>query len=117
MSDIFLDPITGDMTITDDFRFTTGMETVAQEIKLRLDATKGEWFADLDNGIDYHGEILGHKPSDERVSAIFRKALIETPGVDKVNKLIVNRDAATRLLSIDWEVSVGSEILDGSQDL
>ncbi len=117
MADIYLDPVTGDMVVTNDFRFTTGLETVAQKLRLRMDATKGEYFADLNNGVDYHGEILGHDPSDERVSAIYRKVAIETPGVDRVTKMVVNRDGSTRLLSVDWEVLVGDEVISGSQDL
>ena len=114
MPDIFLDAVTGDMVVTDDIRFTTGIEIVSQSIALRMDATKGEWFADLDNGVPYD-EILGGKPSVARVEAIFRKVLVETPGVDSVTSLIVT--GSTRNMTITWEVRAGTEFISGSKDL
>ena len=117
MPDIYLDTVTGDMVVTDDIRFTTGIEIVAQSIELRMDATKGEWFADLDNGIDYNGEILGQKFDEANLTRIFRKVLIDTPGVDQVTRLDVTFNGQTRATTITWEARVGDEYLNGSKDL
>lgn len=117
MADIFLDPVTGDMVVTDDIRFTQGVETVVQLIELRLSAIQGEWRYDLDNGIDYVGEIWGAKPDKARISAIFRLALIETEGVDQVTKMVVTYNAATRLFTVDWQGKAGEDFIDGSRDV
>ncbi len=117
MADIFLDPITGDMVVTDDIRFTAGVETVVQLIELRLSAVQGEWRYDLDNGIDYLGEIWGAKPDKARISSIFRNTLIETEGVDQVTKMAVTYTAATRVFTVDWQVLAGEDFIDGSRDV
>lgn len=117
MADIYLDPVTDDIVVTNDIRFTAGVETVRQRIDLRMDLTKGEWFADKDAGVDYFGEILGREYDEQRTTAIFRKRLIETEGVDRVLTLTVNYTRSTRALAIYWEVAVGDEVVSGSKDL
>ena len=117
MADIYLDPITGDMVVTNDIRFTEGVETVVQKIELRLSAIKDEYRYDLDNGVDYLGKIWGQKPSDAELSSIFRKVLIETPGVDSVTKLVVTQDRTTRESTVDWQVKAGDDYIDGSRDI
>lgn len=117
MADLYLNPLTGDLEIVSDLRVTRGIETVAQSIMLRMHATKGEWFADLDNGIDYFGDILGKAPDIAKATATFRKALIETPGVDRVTTLNVTYSGSTRDLSVTWEVKAGAEYISGSLDI
>lgn len=117
MADLYLDPDTNDLEIVGGLRFTQGIETVTQAITLRMHAAKGEWFADLDNGIDYFGEIFGQKPDIPKVSAIFRKTLIETKGVDRVTSLIVTYAGATRTINVSWEVKAGAAYISGSLDL
>ena len=117
MADIYIDPITGDMPVTDDIRFTQGIETVVQLIELRLSAVQGEWRYDLDNGIDYLGEIWGAKPDKARIASIFRKVLIDTEGVDRVTELTVDYNDTTRVFSIDWQVLALGEFIDGSRDI
>lgn len=118
MADFYLNPVTEDLDVsTGDFRFTSGIETTAQLIELRLSAFKGEWRYDLDNGVDYFGRILGKKPSDAELTAIFRLALAETEGVDSVTSLVVSKNRVTREYTITWQVKVGETFIDGSRDI
>lgn len=128
MADWFLDPVTGDLVVTDDVRFTSKLETVVQSITLRSNAFKGEWFMDLDNGLlefDTDGSIkqgdttivLGGKYNQAKLSAAFRRMLVNTTGVDKVTKLLVSFDGTTRTTTIDWEVKAGDDFISGSNDI
>ena len=117
MADLYLDPVTGDLVVTNDVSFTTGIATVRQRVENRMSAAKGEWFADLDRGIDYYGEILGQTYDSAKITAIFRKTLIETEGVDKCTQLLVDFAGATRTLTVTWEALVGDEVISGSLDL
>ena len=117
MADLYLDPVTGDLVITNDLRFTAGIETVRQRAELRMGATKGEWAFNLDDGIDYNGAILGQPYDQARITAIYRKRLVETDGVDKVTKVLVTYTGTTRTLNVTWEAIVGDEVISGSLDL
>ena len=113
MPDFYLDPITGDLAIENgDIRLTTGLESVRQLLDLRMSASVGEWEFDLDYGVDYFGKILGHSPSIEELTTIFRKVIIETDGIDKINSLIITI-SAKRVLTVTYEAIVLGEVITG----
>ncbi len=128
MADWLLDPITHDLVVTDDVSFTSGIGIIAQAIDLRMNAFKGEWFANLERGfleIDTVGAlgasdttlVLGGKYSQAGVTSAARKLLIDTPGVDQVISLTVSFDGGTRSVSITWRVRAGQEYIDGEFDI
>jgi hypothetical protein len=129
MADWLLDPITHDLVVsTGDVQFTSGTDTVRQRLDLRANAFKGEWFLDLDNGlleIDTDGTVkqgdtsvvLGGKYDQARVTAAFRKMLIETEGVDLIRELNVSFDGTTRTSSFSWTVKAGDDYISGSLDI
>jgi len=128
MADLLLDLVTQDLVITDDLSFTTGIVTVRQKITLRSQSFKGEWFADLDNGLlemDTTGDIkqgdetvvLGGKFEQAKLTSAFRKMLSDTEGVDEIIQLAITFDGTTRKLSADWEVRAGEEFISGSLDI
>jgi hypothetical protein len=121
--DIPIDPLTGDVVFTEgDLVLTTGHAAVAQGIWIALSDIRGEWFADLDDGVPWLANdsvpdeeaILGGKFDELRVSAAIREAILGVPGVAEIVTLVVSFDAATRALSISWVVrtSFGDTIAD-----
>ena len=92
-------------------RYTSGPEAVVQGIKLRLERIKGEWFRDLDNGIDWLEDeelgiagILGSKFDASEIRAKLYPAAALAPGVTSVARFDVTFDGATRVMSVDFEV-------------
>lgn len=55
---------------------------VAQAIKTRLLLIAGEWFPDLDEGVDY-SQIQGHGTEGTR-DLVIRQAILDTPGVTEL---------------------------------
>lgn len=104
------DPI--DLTLTDGdidltggrLSFTSGIGAVAQGIRIRLQAFRGEWFRNLDSGVPYWQELLGQKFDEAKARRIFREAIRAAPGVGEILKLAVTFDAKTRTLSVTWQV-------------
>jgi hypothetical protein len=103
--DFKIDPTTGDLVIEGgQLQLSSGLEAVAQGIRLRFLAFQGEWFLDLENGVPYWQDILGQKYDQARVLQIFRQPLLATPGVARVISLTSEWDGTTRTLNVSWEV-------------
>ena len=74
-------------------------EVIAQNIKVRLQTVKGEWFLDRDMGIPYF-DILGFSISPQTLSHIFRAAIEEIDGVEKVDEINVSFDNRHRTAKV-----------------
>ncbi len=93
--------------------FSSGIDGVAQAIRIRLLMVAGEWFLNLDAGMPYYERpgipatkaILAQKFNPGRVTRIFRDELLDTPGVKSVETLTVAFDGRTRTLSVAWTVT------------
>lgn len=102
--DLKIDPVTGELVVTDDLVFSTGSDAVAQGLRLRLQLFKGEWFLNLDEGVPYYEDVLGQKFDEKRIRAAFRPVILSTPGVVEIISLAVQFDGPTRDVTIAWEV-------------
>jgi hypothetical protein len=107
--DLLLDA-DNDIVVTDDLQFSRGLTAVAQGIRIRMQLFKGEWFLNLNAGIPYlerpgvtrDEALIGQKFNELRARAVFRKAILTTPGVLGIEKLDVKFNDATRKLSVTW---------------
>lgn len=103
MTDIALDPATGDLDLTGGgLNLVRGAEEVAQELRIRFLFFKGEWFLNPEEGIPYHDEILGQKVSQQVVDSIFRKVITTCPGVQSLDSFESSLDQETRVLTLNF---------------
>lgn len=100
------------LTNTDDLDVSSGnlqiiggADSIPQELRLRLKFFKGEWFLDREAGIPYFQDVLVKQPDPNVLQGVFRKALLECPGVLAVNELTLTRDSTTRALNLSFRVS------------
>ena len=100
--DLLLDPVTGDLVVTTDLQFSSGVSGVVQAVSIRLNQFKGEWFADLDLGVPWFQEILGQKPNAPQIRTQIRQAILDTPGIVEVTSLEIFFEGVTRNLTIEW---------------
>jgi hypothetical protein len=94
----------GDIVVGPDLVFSKGIEAVAQSARIRLLSFKGEWFADLEDGVPYYQNILGQKFNQTHVRDAFRDALLGTADVAEIVSLVTEFNRGTRLLSVSWEL-------------
>lgn len=107
MSDLALDPLTGDLALTNGrARLVSGAEFVAQNWPVRLTMFQGECFRDRSLGIDYQNEVLIKRPNLTVVRARFAQASRETPYVRTVKDLRFALDAKTRTLNVSAQVTL-----------
>lgn len=104
--DLKLDLVTGDIPdlAVYGLQFTTNNDAIAQGIYTRLSLVRGEWFADLSAGFP-HWDIVGQKGAVvARAQNEYRAALLACPGVVSVEKLTVELDRNTRVMTVAWAV-------------
>lgn len=110
--DIPLDPITGDLVITNGRLVpTTGIAAVIQGVRRRIQMIAGEWFLDLDYGVRWFeragvpaaSAIFGQKFDQSKCDIELRRAILATPGVTSVIKMDISYSSTTRALSVAWQ--------------
>lgn len=101
--DMLLDPLTEDIVVTTDLQFSKGLDAVSQGIRVRIKEFKGEWFANLDEGVPYFQDVLGQKYNAIKVRNAFRPAIVDTPGVGELLSLGTTFNGATREVRVNWE--------------
>jgi len=95
-------PDVGDLKLTDgQVTLTASLtESVAQHLYVRLRFFFGEWFLNRKEGVPYLTVILVKNPNMSTVRSLFRRIILETPGVTKVNDLTIELDTETRALTV-----------------
>lgn len=110
MTDFAMDLATGDLDLSrDDIHFVTDADAVAQHLKIRLRFIRGEWFLDQRVGIPYQSQIWVKNPNLAAIQTIYRRAIVSTPGVDKLERLDLSLDAAVRQLRLDFSAKLAGE--------
>jgi hypothetical protein len=94
----------GDLAIdAGDAYYLTGVDAIAQHIKIKLRFFLGDWFLNPDEGMPYYDTVLGVKnPSISAVRALFRKAIVSTPGIVELQNLTLDYDTSARTLAVDF---------------
>lgn len=86
----------GDLAFVDD-----GAE-VAQAVGIRLRFFLGEWFLDNRLGVDYYGTVYVKDPDLTAIEALFRRTIMETPGMGPLTEYTQELATATRTLTVSW---------------
>lgn len=109
MSDLALDPVTGDLLIEGgDAVIILGAAAIAQDWARRMTLFKGEWKLDRRIGIDYQNLIFDGRPSNALLRHVFETVTRETAGVKTVDRLEFSLDRQTRELTISSQVTADS---------
>lgn len=87
-----------------DLQLSTGIQAVLQALRERLKTFAGEWFLNLDHGVDYYGALLGQKFDPVVAQGAFRPVILEVPNVVELLSLNVAFDTPTRTLSVEFSV-------------
>lgn len=96
-------PTEGDLHLDGEaLSLVDGREAIAQHIRIRLRFFLGEWFLDEREGVPFYRDILIKNPSRRLVESVFRRVIIETPGVDSLDKFELAIDAATRTATLSF---------------
>jgi len=89
---------TGDIEIPP--RIVRGVEAIRLRIMARLRFFKREWFLDKRQGMPYFEAILVKNPDVSLVQSIFRRAILSTPGVLSIARMVTSLDSSLRQFTI-----------------
>ena len=110
MSDIKLNTNTGDLeSVNGDLVLAAGADAIAQHIKVRLRMFEGEWFLDPRQGLPYFRKILQKTPDVSSIGGIFRRAILDTPGVTSLSSFSVELNRQTRALSLNFVAKIDTD--------
>lgn len=109
--DIALDK-DGDLLIANyDLALVSGIDAIAQEIKIKLQWFLGEWFLDLSAGVPYWQDILIKNPNLVDIDNLLRAMIVETRGVIDLLFFKYDLDNRTRALKINFEANTDKGLL------
>jgi hypothetical protein len=89
--------------VNGDLALCTFENEIPQLIKRRLRFFQGEWFLDESLGVPYFEEILVKNPSPIAVDGIFKRTIVETPGVIDLLSFDMDYDGPTRKFTLSFE--------------
>lgn len=103
MSDIKLDS-NGDIDLsTNALQLTTGIDAIVQHLKQRLRTFYGEWFRDRRIGVPYFEQILIKNPNPNVIDSIFKRAILDTPGIISLVTIDIDFEPTTRTMTLNFE--------------
>ena len=120
MSDLQLDPLTGDLLVANgEMPLVTGIEYIGQKLLIRWRFIRGEWYLDQRVGFPYRQRVWGRKPDEAKpeIESLTRQLLLTTPGVVSVDALSAIYDGDNRVFSINWKVTTETGFQLTSADL
>lgn len=119
MIDFGLDPITGDLDLSNgDIKLVQAKRSVAQNIGTRLRFQKGSWFLDTRVGIPLFPDILGVKGGKvDAIKSILADAITSAYGVRRLVNLNLDLDANRNLLVTFQVESDEGEFITGAETL
>lgn len=96
----------GDLALeSGDLVTVSGVEEIAQRLRIRLRLFRGEWLLDEAAGVPYWEQILGHKLSRAALLTIIRDQILACPGVLDVLSLDASQGAGSRDVRLAFTAS------------
>lgn len=94
--------------ISGNLNLVSGIDEIIQDITTNILMVKGEWFIDIDAGIDYFGVVFQRSSTRTAVDAEFVKAIENTTGVVRIISYSSVVDRSNRGLTITFNASTTS---------
>ena len=100
--DIALDEDTLDVRFEDgDLVWLEDAEVVAQGLRIRLRRIMGEWFLNVDSGVNYESQVFARGAARE---AHIREKIASFPNVREISRFEATTDPANRSITVDFTV-------------
>lgn len=92
---------------------SSGIQAIAQGAQIRFGVWRGEWFADVQQGIPYLQNVFVTGVSNLSLTPVFRRALLAMPGVTSVESLELARPQP-RNLQVIFVAGTNHGVLDST---
>ena len=104
-----IDPDAHDLVLNPEKEIVeiNGAETVAQCVRLTLEAFQGEWFLDTGHGTDYE-QILGDGTGDPET--VLRAAIFQETNVQYIDRMEISRQGRQLCAAFSGRLADGTKI-------
>lgn len=100
-----------------NLKMVEGREEEIQSIERLLTTNTGEWFLNIEHGLDY-SKIQGKNVSDEQIRLALMQALAQEERIEEVESIGIERNQKTRTVKINFQCRMKSgEVLQGKEVL
>jgi hypothetical protein len=89
----------------------TGLDALAQRIRIAANSARGEWWIDRGWGVAYREVWLGKRVDPRLVETDIRRVMLAVPGVRRVRDVVVAIDGASRRLTASWVVEAETGVV------
>ena len=79
-------------------------DVTAQKLTNKFQFFLGEWFIDVRLGIPYYQSVLVKNPNLSSIGQLFRRVILNTPGVDSITSASLNFISNQRKLNAQFTV-------------
>ena len=118
MSDIKINDTTEDIELVgNDFALTVDVEAIQQHLSQRLKTFLNEWFIDKRIGIPYFEHILRKNFDPVVVDTLFKREIVNTPGILELLAFDVDLDRSTRTLQLTFKARTSEGVLNFNEVL
>lgn len=100
--------------ITKTLVLTTGLETIAQRLRIRLLFFLGEWVLDVTEGTPWYQRILIKGVSAEGVDSEIKSRILNTTGITNILQYTSSLNSATRTYTASFRCSTDEGTLSGT---
>lgn len=87
---------------TIDLKLFSDAEQVAQQLRIKLQLWRGEWFLDTEFGTPYLQSILGKQLTLSGALAALKQSILEVSGVQRIVELTYAFSNTTRKLTVTF---------------
>lgn len=119
LRDEALDQLTGDVVLDADGGDQTmvyDLDGIASDLKSAWSQIKGEWFLDLNEGVDWIGKVFAKQPNLGDVANEFIRVGRAVPGVTDLQFTALSVDRAARTLNANWQATMDTGQVLSEQD-
>lgn len=102
MTNLYIDPATGDLYTTGGITLVRGIDAARQRIQNALEMWLGEFFLDLREGVPMREAVLVKRPDLGIIEEVFRGVILRDPEISSVDSMSLTLDRETRSLTVDW---------------
>lgn len=109
----------GDLQFTGGrLTFVDGDELIRQNLLKRIRTYAGEWFLNINRGMPYLQAIFVKGVEEDLIRSFFVNEILSVAGVKELSSLDVIIDAASRGLTVEFEVrTINGETLSLSEEV
>ncbi len=116
--DLALDPLTGDLKLTNgDLTVVKDADAVAQFLRQKLKLFQTEWFLDESVGVPFFDQVFVKNPKQVIIDTIFKREILNTPGVVELLSYSAILDGPTRKLTLTFQARAKDGLIDFSETI